>query len=172
MMFYILFATALAEHSIDQTIDFVQSDSDFKLYDDRYKINGNDKCSDFKHGNLNVFYGKFRLRAVAAAWLAALAAAHTCRGVRVDGAWPRRPHPAALGGARAAWSAGLGSSWAGGAARAGQAAQRSASALGSPDIETAERRWIVWWGRGSDAPLPCGPNGGSRVPAKPSRFEH
>ena len=30
---------ALAEHSIDQTIHFVQSDSDFKLYDDRYKIN-------------------------------------------------------------------------------------------------------------------------------------
>ena len=52
---------ALAEHSIDQTIHFVQSDSDFKLYDDRYKINGNDKRSDFKHGNPNVFYGKFRL---------------------------------------------------------------------------------------------------------------
>ena len=53
---------ALAEHSIDQTIDFVQSDSDFKLYDDRSKINGNDKRSDFKHGSPNVFHGKFRLR--------------------------------------------------------------------------------------------------------------
>src|SRR3954470_7510884 len=53
---------ALAEHSIDQTIQFVQSDSDFKLYNDRYKINGNDKYSDFKHGNPNVFHGKFRLR--------------------------------------------------------------------------------------------------------------
>ena len=52
---------ALAEHSIDETIDFVQSDSDFKLYNDRYKIDGNDKHSDFKHGNPNVFHGKFRL---------------------------------------------------------------------------------------------------------------
>ena len=52
---------ALAEHSIDQTIDFVQSDSDFKLYDNRSKINENDKGSDFKHGNPNVFHGKFRL---------------------------------------------------------------------------------------------------------------
>ena len=52
---------ALVEHSIDETIDFVQSDSDFKLYDDRYKINGNDKHSDFKHANLNVFHVKFRL---------------------------------------------------------------------------------------------------------------
>ena len=109
--------------------------------------------------------------AVAAAWLAALAAAHTCRGVRVDGAWPRRPHPAALGGARAAWSAGLRSSLVGGVARAGQAAQRSASALGSPDIGTAERRRIYWWGRDSGAPLPGAPNVGSRVPAKPLRFE-
>ena len=49
-------------HSIDQTIHFIQSDSDFKLYDDRYKINGNDKHSHFKHGNPNVFHGKFRLR--------------------------------------------------------------------------------------------------------------
>ena len=40
---------------------FVQSDSDFKLYDDRYKINRKDKRSDFKHGNLNVFHGKFTL---------------------------------------------------------------------------------------------------------------
>ena len=62
MTFYIQFDTTLAEHSIDQTIDFVQSDSDFKLYDDRSKINENDKRSDFKHGNPNVFHGKFRLR--------------------------------------------------------------------------------------------------------------
>ena len=58
MTFSISFDTALAEHSIDQTIDFIQSDSNFKLYDDRYKINGNDKRSDFKHGNPNVFHGK------------------------------------------------------------------------------------------------------------------
>ena len=57
-----LIYTALQEHSIDQTVDFVQSDSDFKLYDDRPKINGNDKRSDFKHGNPNVFHGKYRLR--------------------------------------------------------------------------------------------------------------
>ena len=109
--------------------------------------------------------------AIAAAWLAALAVAHACRGVGVDDAWPRRPRPAALGGARAAWSAGLRSSWAGGAARAGQAAQRSESALGSPDIGTTERRRIDWRGRGSGAPLPRAPNVGSRVPAKPLRFE-
>ena len=62
MTFYIQFDAALAEHSIDQTIDFIQSDPDFKLYDDRSKINRNDKRSDFKHGNPNVFHGKFRLR--------------------------------------------------------------------------------------------------------------
>ena len=61
MKFYIYFDTALVEHSIDQTIHFVQSDSYFKLYDDRYKINGNDKRLDFKHGNPNIFHGKFRL---------------------------------------------------------------------------------------------------------------
>ena len=70
------------------------------------------------------------------------------------------------------WSAGLRSSLVGGVARAGQAAQRSASALGSPDIGTAVRQQIDWWGRGSGAPLPGAPNVGSRVPAKPSRFEH
>ena len=53
---------ALSEYSIDQTIDFIQSNSNYKLYDDRSKINGNDKRSDFKHGNPNVFHGKFRLR--------------------------------------------------------------------------------------------------------------
>ena len=61
---------ALAEHSIDQTIDFVQSDSDYKLYDDRSKINGNDKHSDFKHGNPNAFHGKFRLRGGVGGFLA------------------------------------------------------------------------------------------------------
>ena len=40
--------------------------------------------------------------AIAAAWLAALAAARTCRGVRVDDAWPRRPRPAAPSGVQAA----------------------------------------------------------------------
>ena len=108
---------------------------------------------------------------VAAAWLAALASARACRGVRADGALPRRPRPT-VGGARAAWGTGLRSSWAGGVARAGQAAQRSESTLGSPDIGAAERRWVDQRGRGSGATLPGAPNVRSRVPAKPSRFEH
>ena len=110
--------------------------------------------------------------AIAAAWLAALAAAHTCRGVGVDDAWPRRPCPAAFGGAHAAWDAGLRSSWVDDAARAGQAAQRSALVLGLPDIGTTECRRINQRKRGSDAPLPGVPNVGFLVPAKPLRFEH
>ena len=39
---------------------------------------------------------------VAAAWLEALAADRTCRGVRAGGVWPRRPRPAARYRARAA----------------------------------------------------------------------
>ena len=73
---------ALAEHSIDQTIDFIQSDSEFKLYNDRSKINGNDKRSDFKHGNPNVFHGKFRLRGGSGAvlqWEAAPLPCSVCR---------------------------------------------------------------------------------------------
>ena len=35
----------------------------------------------------------------------------------------------------------------------------------------AERRQINWRGRGSGAPLPGAPNVGSRVLAKPLRFE-
>ena len=58
---------ALAEHSIDQTIDFIQSDSNFKLYDDRSKINGNDKRLDFKHGNPNVFMANLDYAAAARA---------------------------------------------------------------------------------------------------------
>ena len=55
-------------------------------------------------------------------------------------------------------------------------AQRSVLALESPDIGAAERRRINerigWWKKSSGAPLPGAPNVGSRVPAKPSRFEH
>ena len=78
--------------------------------------------------------------------------------------------------ARAAWGAGLKSSWAGGATRAGQAAQRSALVLESPDIGAVECRGtnkrINWRKKSSGAPLPGTPNVGSRVPAKTLRFEH
>ena len=84
--------------------------------------------------------------------------------VRVDDAWPR---PAGFGCARAAWSAGSRPSWAGGAARAGQAAQRSEPALESPDIVAVERRRAGWWRRSSGAPLPGAPNVGCGVPANP-----
>ena len=97
---------------------------------------------------------------LAVAWVAALAAARTCRGVRVDDAWPRCPRPAELDGTRAAWSAGLRSSWAGGAARAGQADQRSEPALESPDIMAVEHRRAGRRRRSPGAPLLGVPNVG------------
>ena len=50
-------------------------------------MNGNDKRSDFKHGNPNVFHGKFRLRGGGGVlrWEAAPLPCSVCRQALTDG---------------------------------------------------------------------------------------
>ena len=84
---------------------------------------------------------------------------------------PCRLHPSALGGACATWSTELRSSWADGAARAGQAAQQSVSTLGSPDIGVAKCWRGCRWKRGLGAPLPGMPNVEFWVLQNLDRFE-